>query len=151
MGTIGISSRFTEYWQLPRGPEIEFWADPAGEALYTANDWNQLPFLALPDGAHASSEEFSYFTLVSTGGLKSEDGGPLDTSLFGLACTRQIRADKLKVKSADVTRSFVQKAVVVIVNKPGVLGQLRERLAAITTAWFAQEWVAYYPILLWFP
>lgn len=63
----------------------------------------------------------------------------LGSSLFGVACTRQIRADRLKVKSADVTRSFVQKAVIVIVDKPGALGQMRERIAAITAAWFAQE------------
>lgn len=63
----------------------------------------------------------------------------IGTSLFGLSCTRQIRADKLRVKSSEVTRSFVQKAVVVLVDNPGALGQLRERLAAITAAWFAQE------------
>lgn len=69
---------------------------------------------------------------------KDEETG-LNSSLFGLACTRQIRSDKLKVKSPDVTRSFVQKAVVVVVDKPGVLGTLRERLATISAAWFAQE------------
>lgn len=69
----------------------------------------------------------------------AETSGAFGTSLFGLACTRQIRADKLKVKSAEVTRSFVQKAVIVIVDKPGALGSMRERLAAIAAAWFAQE------------
>lgn len=115
------------------------WADLAGESLYSGNDWSQLPFLALPDGAHASSEEFSYFTLVSKNADHSNPTEALASTLFGVACTRQIRSDKLKVKSADVTRSFVQKAVIVIVNKPGALGQMRERLAAITAAWFAQE------------
>lgn len=110
------------------------WADDAGQQLFQTNDWTQLAFLALPDGAHASNEEFSYFTLVS----KTTTDTP-ETSLFGISCTRQIRADKLKVKSAEVTRSFVQKAVVVIVDRPGILGQLRERLAAVTAAWFAQE------------
>ena len=117
-----------------RGPEIEFWTDSTGRELFDINDWSQLPFLALPDGAHASTEEFSYFTLVKKG-----YNGITDSSLFGISCTQQIRADRLKVKSADVTRSFVQKAVVVIVDKPGLLGQLRERVAAITAAWFAQE------------
>lgn len=95
--------------------------------------------MALPDGAHASSEEFSYFTLVSKSIDLRASKGLLSSSLFGVACTRQIRADRLKVKSADVTRSFVQKAVIIIVDKPGALGQMRERLAAITAAWFAQE------------
>lgn len=117
-----------------RGPEIESWVDTAGEKLFSANEWSHLPFLALPDGAHASSEEFSYFTLLS-----KTPGDLNDTSLFGISCMRQIRADKLKIKSAEVTRSFVQKAVVAIVDNPGALGQLRERLAAVTTAWFAQE------------
>lgn len=117
-----------------RGPEVELWVDPKGATLCTTNDWSHLPFLALPDGAHASSEEFSYFTLLAN----ASDSAPA-TSLFGLACTRQIRTDKLKVKSDEVTRSFVQKAVVIVVDKPGALGQLRERLAAITAAWFAQE------------
>lgn len=70
---------------------------------------------------------------------QADNVAALDTSLFGLACTRRVRADKLKVKSAEVTRSFVQKAVIVIVDKPGALGSMRERLAAITAAWFAQE------------
>lgn len=70
---------------------------------------------------------------------QADKTGVVGTSLFGLACTRQIRADRLKVKSAEVTRSFVQKAVVIIVDKPGALGSMRERLAAITAAWFAQE------------
>ena len=113
---------------------MEFWIDNAGQELSTVNDWNHLPFLALPDGAHATSEEFSYFTLLT----KNEVDQP-DSTLFGLACTRQIRSDKLKVKSPDITRSFVQKAVVVVVDKPGVLGMLRERLATVSAAWFAQE------------
>lgn len=88
----------------------------------------------MPDGAHATAEEFSYFTL-----LARDEQTKSNSSLFGLACTRQIRSDKLKVKSPDVTRSFVQKAVVVVVEKPGVLGMLREQLATISAAWFAQE------------
>lgn len=122
---------------------MEFWADKGGQDLFEQNDWSHIAFLALPDGAHASSEEFSYFTLLSKGSSSNQT----DTSLFGISCTRQIRADRLKNKSAEVTRSFVQKAVVVIVEKPGTLGQLRERLAATTRAWFAQEYVTTYEIL----
>ena len=46
-----------------RGPEIEQWfgteGDPGAE-----NDWQLIPYMALPDGAHQSEEEFSYFSLV---------------------------------------------------------------------------------------
>lgn len=61
------------------------------------------------------------------------------TSLFGIACTRQIKSDKLKRRSADVTRSTVQKAVVVVSQTARGMGELRERLGVVTAAWFAQE------------
>lgn len=115
--------------------------------------------MALSDGAHTMTEEFSYFTLLnqgeSIGGDHDVAGGgttethqssdsshptnPHSTSLFGISCTRQIRADKLKRRSADVTRSTVQKAVVVVSPTARRMGELRERLGAVTAAWFAQE------------
>lgn len=49
-----------------------------------------------------------------------------------------MNAKKLKVKSAEITRSTVQKAVVVITDEPQHFGQLRERLSAVTGAWFDQ-------------
>jgi len=113
--------------------------------------------MALSDGAHTwaydpsstftrrllhprTTEEFSYFTLLR----KATDTLPA-TSLFGVSCTRQIAANKLKNKGPDVTRSTVQKAVVVITAQPQRLGQLRERLSVVTTAWFAQGFVTYDP------
>src|SRR4051812_1658946 len=81
-----------------------------------------------------ATEEFSYFTLLR----KATDTLPA-TSLFGISCTRQISASKLKNKSPDVTRSTVQKAVVVVTSQPQRFGQLRERLSVVTTAWFAQR------------
>jgi hypothetical protein len=149
-----------------RGPEIQFWISPDGESLFTQNDWSLLPFMALSDGAHAVAEEFSYFTLLdqrpSEPSTDSKEGGdasksttappdpnpdvdsppalsPTATSLFGISCTRQIRSDKLKHKSEDVTRSTVQKAVVVVSSTARGMGELRERLGAVTAAWFAQE------------
>ncbi|KFY01401.1 hypothetical protein V490_00929 [Pseudogymnoascus sp. VKM F-3557] len=118
-----------------RGPEVESWygadegTDPA-----ELNNWPLLPFMALSDGAHASSEDFSYFTLLKPG----VDTSP-PTSLFGISCTRQIAASELLEKSAEVTRSTVQKAVVVIADSPHLFGMLRERLSVVTSAWFAQK------------
>ena len=60
------------------------------------------------------------------------------TSLFGMSCTRQIESKKLKNRSQDVTRSTVQKSIVLLTSEPHAFGQLRERLAAATNAWFAQ-------------
>lgn len=39
-----------------------------------------------------------------------------------------------------MTRSTVQKAVVVIINEPRHLGQLRQKLSIVTSAWFAQRY-----------
>ncbi|KAE8380547.1 transport protein Avl9-domain-containing protein [Aspergillus bertholletiae] len=117
-----------------RGPEIELCfgddgADPAAE-----NDWSLLPFMALSDGAHMSTEEFSYFTL-----RRKETTTEPATSLFGISCSRQIDSNLLLHRPSDVTRSTVQKAVVVITDSPQSLGQLREKLSIITSAWFAQR------------
>ncbi|SPQ25100.1 ba6e927e-dfe2-4ec7-aa57-a27d465c8e43 [Thermothielavioides terrestris] len=118
-----------------RGPEVETWfgvdegRDPAAEY-----DWTLLPFMALSDGAHALTENFSYFTLLRP----ATDSAPA-TSLFGISCTRQIDAAQLLVRPADVTRSTVQKAVVVIADSPQYFGMLRERLSVVTKAWFAQR------------
>ncbi|KAK3307611.1 transport protein Avl9-domain-containing protein [Chaetomium strumarium] len=118
-----------------RGPEVEMWFgveeghDPAAEY-----DWTLLPFMALSDGAHALTEDFSYFTL-----LRPATDSAAATSLFGISCTRQIDAAQLLVRPADVTRSTVQKAVVVIADSPQYFGMLRERLSVVTKAWFAQR------------
>jgi hypothetical protein len=93
-----------------------------------------LPFMALSDGAHTAVEDFSYFTLL----WKDTESAPV-TSLFGISCARQISAEKLKHKSQDVTRSTVQKAVVVLTTEPQHFRQSRESLSAVTNVWFAQE------------
>ncbi|KAF2154078.1 hypothetical protein K461DRAFT_254242 [Myriangium duriaei CBS 260.36] len=115
-----------------RGPEVEKWFGvPDGTDPAEDNDWTLLPFLALSDGAHLSIEDFSYFTLVH----KSEP----PRSLFGISCTRQIDASELLNKSPDVTRSAVQKAVVVITDNPSSLSTIREKQSIVTKAWFAQK------------
>jgi hypothetical protein len=81
-----------------------------------------------------STEEFSYFTL-----RKKETETAPATSLFGIACSRQLDSNLLINRPADVTRSTVQKAVVVITDTPQSVGQLREKLSVVTSAWFAQR------------
>ncbi|KAI1447617.1 transport protein Avl9-domain-containing protein [Annulohypoxylon stygium] len=118
-----------------RGPEVERWFGVAeGQDPAADYDWTLLPFMALSDGAHASTEDFSYFTLLRPA---TEDTPA--TSLFGISCTRQLDASQLLVRPADVTRSTVQKAVVVIADSPQFFGMLRERLSIVTSAWFAQR------------
>ena len=142
-----------------RGPEVEFWVQEDGQRLFDKNEsWSLLPFMALSDGAHAMVEEFEYFTLLDKReltrredkgkGKAVEEGGGEgkkvkvgegDGSLFGIACTRQIRSDKLVRRSADVTRSSVQKSVVVVVGDARGLGELRTRLGIVTEMWFEQR------------
>ncbi|CAK7232500.1 hypothetical protein SCUCBS95973_008280 [Sporothrix curviconia] len=119
-----------------RGPEVEMWfgVPVSAEDPAVQYDWPLLPFMALSDGAHASTEDFSYFTL-----LKPATADTPATSLFGIACTRQIDASQLRNRPADVTRSTVQKALVVIADSPQFFGMLKERLSIVTKAWFDQR------------
>ncbi|KAF2198960.1 hypothetical protein GQ43DRAFT_399784 [Delitschia confertaspora ATCC 74209] len=118
-----------------RGPEVERWlgveegSDPA-----TENEWPLLPFMALSDGAHASTQDFSYFTLRREGTSDTPA-----TSLFGISCTRQLDASKLIDRPAEVTRSTVQKAVVVISDSPQHFGAIKAKLGAVTETWFNQR------------
>ncbi|GAA5891353.1 hypothetical protein JCM8208_002596 [Rhodotorula glutinis] len=90
-----------------------------------------LPFLALPDGAHARDEDYSYFHLVLPSVAPDE-------TIFGISCNRQIPADQLLNKGKDVTRSTVQKAIVVLASKP-IFGPLRDKLGVVTRSFFAQR------------
>ena len=84
-----------------------------------------------------SEEELSYFTLKW-----NQDGHDAPTSLFGIACTRHLSSNELLHRPSDVTRSSVQKAVVAIVDSPYLFARIREKLSAVTKAWFAQKYVA---------
>ncbi|PQK10205.1 hypothetical protein BB8028_0002g05290 [Beauveria bassiana] len=139
-GSSGAASDFVPLvtvvgFHHARGPEVESWfgvddgTDPAADY-----NWQLLPFMALSDGAHASEEDFSYFTL-----LRPATADKPACSLFGISCTRQIDSAALLNRPADVTRSTVQKAVVVIADSPHFFGVLRERLGMVTHAWFAQR------------
>lgn len=125
------------------GPRIEY---SSGDIFDDEEVAKILPFLALPDGAHLvrrarchmcmpvnclqSAEDYSYFHLVPS--------GPNPTTIFGISCNQQIAASALLVKMPDVTRSTVQKAVVVLASKP-IFGPIRDKLGVVTTALFNQR------------
>lgn len=122
-----------------RGPEISHWiGTPPSSDPTTENDWQLIPYMALPDGAHQNDEEFSYFSLVhkaaAAGGKEMEP-----RSVFGISCMHQIDSSELLFRPEDVTRSAVQKAVVVITDRPQGFSALREKLSAVTRAWFGQR------------
>ncbi|KAI8329319.1 transport protein Avl9-domain-containing protein [Chlamydoabsidia padenii] len=125
------------------GPIVEFCHPPLPQQQHTnqtclekldlPEDWNFLPFLALPDGAHQKDEDFAYFHLPPVPGWSVAE-----TTLFGISCNRQIPTKDLLVTTPDITRSIVQKAVVVLARQP-IFGPLRQKLAMITAAWFNQK------------
>ena len=94
------------------GPRIEY---SKGDIFEDDEIQKILPFLALPDGAHLSRRDYTYFHLVPSRG---------SSTLFGISCNQQIPASQLLVKSKDVTRSTVQKSVVVLATKP-IFGPIR--------------------------
>ena len=91
----------------------------------------------------SSTEDFSYFTLRHKlqGTAAASDAGTaaLATSLFGMSCTRQLDSKLLLHRPDDVTRSTVQKSVVVVVRSPHVFAGWREKLGMVTRAWFMQK------------
>ncbi|KAL7424505.1 hypothetical protein Q5752_000189 [Cryptotrichosporon argae] len=122
------------------GPTVE-WAYPASLQAAIADDDSLnrlLPFLALPDGAHLSEEDYSYFHCTYTPSDPDASSVPPNQTLFGISCNRQLASADLLRRSSDVTRSMVQKAVVVIASQP-VFGPIRDRLGVVTRAFFAQR------------
>jgi Transport protein Avl9 len=53
-------------------------------------------------------------------------------------CNRQIATSTLLSKEADVTRSTVQKAIVLLASKP-LFGLIRDKLGVVTRAFFNQR------------
>ncbi|QLL31981.1 hypothetical protein HG536_0C01490 [Torulaspora globosa] len=130
-----------------RGPETEYWcSSPEGADESTL--WPNLPFQALPDGSHSFQETFTYFTLLFNEKKRcSPENGACElpedeledyTTYFAISCSRQIRSDDLIQKDDDITRSTVQKAIVVISRQP-IFGQIKDKLSLVTNAFFLQR------------
>ncbi|WWD19878.1 hypothetical protein CI109_104347 [Kwoniella shandongensis] len=123
------------------GPTVEFAYPPSLQAAVSDDEElsRLLPFLALPDGAHLSEEDYSYFHCTySPSGQQIPTNVPSSTTLFGISCNRQLASSELMRRPSDVTRSTVQKAVIVIASQP-IFGPIRDRLGVVTRAYFAQR------------
>lgn len=83
----------------------------------------------MPDGSHNFIEDSVFFNLPS---LENPN-----ESVFGISCYRQIPVEKLKIRTADVTRSTVQKSVCALVSIP-VYGYIEVKLSLIAHAFFDQ-------------
>ncbi|GAA5823948.1 hypothetical protein JCM10212_001055, partial [Sporobolomyces blumeae] len=113
------------------GPTVEFTYPRSAHLVENEHLHSTLPFLALPDGAHARDEDYTYFHLHCPQLAQDE-------TVFGISCNRQITASQLLHKGKDVTRSTVQKAIVVLASKP-IFGPLRNKLDVVTRSFFAQR------------
>ncbi|KJE92571.1 hypothetical protein CAOG_03513 [Capsaspora owczarzaki ATCC 30864] len=106
--------------------------------------WAQLPFLAMPDGAHSRTSDLVCFTLPMPTDLSllpnhiSHESYAKTQTVFGLACFRQQDAASFKTRSADVTRNTIQKSVVVLSLVP-IFGFLKQKTVAMTEALFDQR------------
>lgn len=90
-------------------------------------EWRHLPHLALPDGSHNYENDSVYFTLSSP--------SPPASSVYGVACCRQIPAERLHHTDREVTRSTVQKSVCAICRFPA-FKLLQSKLELVTHAYF---------------
>ncbi|GAA5967954.1 hypothetical protein JCM3765_005558 [Sporobolomyces pararoseus] len=113
------------------GPTVEFLYPQSLEQLGGLELKDDLPFLALPDGAHSREEDYTYFHLNLP--QLSENG-----TVFGISCNRQIQSNELLNKGSEITRSTVQKSIIVLANSP-IFGSLRDKLGVITRSFFAQR------------
>ncbi|KAJ9069668.1 hypothetical protein DSO57_1016144 [Entomophthora muscae] len=97
------------------------------------SEWAFLPFAALPDGSHQRDTGSSFFTLPSV------NSGPAiyHQTLFGISTFRQIETEKVINKTKDMSRTFIQKAIVVIARMPAI-GPICEKLSQVTEAYFNQ-------------
>ncbi|RKP36316.1 AVL9/DENND6 domain-containing protein, partial [Dimargaris cristalligena] len=106
--------------------------------LELIDSWSSLPFYALPEGAHKHNEDMCYFHLPTathqpTPGIPSHQ-----TALFGISSYRQINSNDLVVKTSDITRTFVQKAVVLILAQP-VFAYVQDQISDISQLYFGQR------------
>jgi hypothetical protein len=144
-----------------RGPEIQWWKSNY-HPNYSADLFKNLPFQALPDGSHLFEETFSNFNLAynfkscksidDLAGLNDFKGDPRNLkTLFGCSCVRQVKTRELNPeeleRNKDITRSMVQKAVVVISRKQPIFTKIKEKLSIVTHSYFQQSELQNFEIL----
>ncbi|RLV89997.1 Late secretory pathway protein AVL9 [Spathaspora sp. JA1] len=136
-----------------RGPEVQWWKSNY-HPNYKPNLFKNIPFQALPDGSHLFEETFSNFNLSydfkqgesidDLNDLNQFKGDPrYIKTLFGCSCVRQVKTSDLKQeereRNKDITRSIVQKAIVIIVRKQPIFTKIKEKLSIITKTYFQQD------------
>lgn len=137
-----------------RGPEVQWWkSNYHVDYNLHENLFKNLSFQALPDGSHLFEETFSNFNLIYDFDKSVSLDDQLDfelftgnpnhlETLFGCSCVRQVKTADLSSeeleRNKDITRSIVQKAVVVITRKQPIFTRIKEKLSIITHSYFQQ-------------
>lgn len=117
-----------------KGCQVEYsypplFPDSAANPHECPDLWKNLPSLAMPDGSHNFIEDTVYFHLPSI----THEG----KTVYGVSTYRQIEAKMLSKKTADITRSTVQKSVCVLSNLP-LYGHIQVKMGLITQAYFRE-------------
>ncbi|XP_054285601.1 late secretory pathway protein AVL9 homolog [Macrosteles quadrilineatus] len=115
-----------------KGCQIEYSYPPLNEGESDSecpSGWKYLPTLALPDGSHNYDDDTVYFHLPSL--------TDPDQTVYGISCFRQIPVEKIKNRTADITRGTVQKSVCVLSSVP-LYGQIQVKMSLITHAYFEE-------------
>lgn len=112
-----------------KGMQVDYAYPPLSEndECELPDQWHHLPSLCLPDGAHNHEADTIFFHLPHL--------TKPDQTVFGISCYRQIDAEKITNKSADITRNTVQKSVCVLSTLP-IYGYIQERLQVTTKVYF---------------
>lgn len=144
-----------------RGPEIQWWKSNYHND-YSPDLFKNISFQALPDGSHLFEETYSNFNLIydfetnssidDLAGLNNFKGDPRNLkTLFGCSCIRQIKTTDLSAEelvNKEVTRSIVQKAIVVISRKQPIFTKIKEKLLIVTKTFFQQSNFSNYDLLV---
>ncbi|KAM7537662.1 hypothetical protein Aperf_G00000059999 [Anoplocephala perfoliata] len=106
-----------------KGTSVEYVYPELETGLDLPPAWVYIPPTALPDGAHNYDKDYIFFTVPS---LEQKP-----TTLFGIACYRQVDAKKFSNRTPDLTRNTVQKSVVFLSPAPlfGVISHLLDLVA----------------------
>ncbi|XP_035778446.1 late secretory pathway protein AVL9 homolog [Anopheles albimanus] len=116
-----------------KGCQVEFSYPPLVPGTEGKNEcpsgWKYLPTLALPDGSHNFNSDTVCFNLPSLTEPQQ--------SVYGISCYRQIAIEDVKNRTADLTRSTVQKSVCALLSVP-IYGYVEVKLSLIARAYFEQ-------------
>nr|XP_039262369.1 late secretory pathway protein AVL9 homolog [Styela clava] len=101
----------------------------SGDKLFLPEEWKFLPYLAMPDGAHNFPEDVVYFHLPPRKEFE------LKQTVYCVSYCRQVDANQLTQRDADITRGTVQKSVVILSKVPAFgLIHAKLQLPVITNA-----------------